>query len=60
MVSGATPFLGYTVEPTGCSRWAGPGALALLKIDPPERWRGVLCCVGVNIRSSSFLSQEKF
>ncbi|KGC40662.1 hypothetical protein DO66_6093 [Burkholderia pseudomallei] len=28
---GATPFLGYTVEPNGCSRWAGPGALALLK-----------------------------
>ncbi len=26
-VSGATPFLGYTVEPNGCSRWAGPGAL---------------------------------
>lgn len=31
-MSGATPFLGYTVEPAGCSL-AGPGALALLKID---------------------------
>jgi len=31
-VSGATPFLGYTVEPAGCSL-TGPGALALLKID---------------------------
>lgn len=59
-VSGATPFLGYTVEPAGCSLYCGPGALALLKIDPLERWRSDPCCVGVNIRSSSFLGQEKF
>lgn len=48
-VSGATPFLGYTIEPAGCSL-AGPGALALLKIDPPERWRSVQCCIDENIR----------
>ncbi|OXI45292.1 hypothetical protein CFB49_09735 [Burkholderia sp. AU17457] len=31
-MSGAIPFLGYTVEPAGCSLYCGPGALALLKI----------------------------
>ncbi|KML61111.1 hypothetical protein VL15_05680 [Burkholderia cepacia] len=30
---GATPFLGYTIEPAGCSRYCDPGALALLRIN---------------------------
>lgn len=48
-VSGATPFRGYTIEPAGCSLYCGPGVLALLKIDPPERWRSDLCCAGMDI-----------
>lgn len=40
-VSGATPFLGYTVEPAGCSLYCGPGALALLKIDRLGRRRDI-------------------